>query len=121
MQKVTEGSGTASFLFANFPPNIPVAAKTGTAQTGRVGDMTLSEFHGVFIAYAPADNPQVAFAGVIEYGQHGSESVGWVAKDVFEQYFGLVDHYTAIVAEENKGKADQLKTNSQETQPPKTN
>jgi penicillin-binding protein 2 len=58
----------------------------------------MNEFHGVFVAFAPVDNPQVAFAGVIEYGQHGSESAGLVAKDVFEQYFGIQDHYSAIVA-----------------------
>ncbi|NLV22193.1 MAG: penicillin-binding protein 2 [Syntrophomonadaceae bacterium] len=106
MQSVTKPGGTASFLFTSFPENIPVAAKTGTAQTGRVGDKTLSEFHGVFIAFAPADNPQIAFAGVVEYGQHGSESAGWVAKDMFEQYFGLVDHYAAIMAKEEQARTE---------------
>ncbi|MEA4923788.1 MAG: penicillin-binding transpeptidase domain-containing protein [Syntrophomonadaceae bacterium] len=96
---VTKPGGTASFLFTNFPESINVAAKTGTAETNRVGDNAQSEFHGTFIAFAPADNPQVAFAGVIEYGQHGSDSVGWVCKDVFEQYFGLIDHYAAIKAQ----------------------
>jgi penicillin-binding protein 2 len=33
-----------------------------------VGDIASKEFHGVFVAFAPVDNPQVAFAGVIEYG-----------------------------------------------------
>ena len=112
MKAVTQPGGTARFLFSNFPADVQVAAKTGTAQTGRAGDYSMSEFHGVFIAFAPADDPKVAFAGVIEYGQHGSESVGWVAKDVFEQYFGLVDHYVAIKAKEDKAKADLLKTSS---------
>lgn len=102
MTAVTQPGGTASFLFTSFPANIPVAAKTGTAQTGRVGDAIENEFHGTFIAFAPADNPQVAFAGVIEYGQHGSESAGYVAKAVFEQYFGIVDHYTVIKTAEDK-------------------
>ena len=105
MVGVTQPGGTASFLFNNFPANITVGAKTGTAETNRVGDDAKSEFHGVFIAFAPADNPTVAFAGVIEYGQHGSESVGYVAKDVFEQYFGLVDHYTQIKAQQNPPKS----------------
>lgn len=99
MSEVTRGEGTASFLFTEFPPNLRVAAKTGTAQTNRVGDNALSEFHGVFVAYAPADNPVVAFAGVIEYGQHGSESAGYVARDVFEQYFGIKDLYGEIKAQ----------------------
>ena len=42
-----------------------------------------------FVAFAPYDDPQVAFAGVIEYGYHGGSSAGLVAKAVFEQYFGL--------------------------------
>ncbi|MEQ8200911.1 MAG: penicillin-binding transpeptidase domain-containing protein [Syntrophomonadaceae bacterium] len=98
MLQVTQPGGTAAFLFTGFPANIQVGAKTGTAQTNRVGDSALNEFHGVFVAFAPVENPQVAFAGVIEYGQHGSESVGWVAKDVFEQYFGIQDYYSAIIA-----------------------
>lgn len=98
MLRVTQPGGTATFLFNGFPADIQVGAKTGTAQTNRVGDSIMNEFHGVFVAFAPVDNPQVAFAGVIEYGQHGSESAGLVAKDVFEQYFGIQDHYSAIVA-----------------------
>jgi penicillin-binding protein 2 len=104
MAEVTQGNGTAAFLFSDFPANIKVGAKTGTAQTNRVGDDALSEFHGIFVAFAPADNPTIAFAGVIEYGQHGSESVGWVAKDVLEQYFGIKDHYAAIVTQQSSAK-----------------
>jgi len=124
MAAVTQPGGTAYFLFTNFPPGIQVAAKTGTAQTNRVGDRVLGEFHGVFIAFAPADNPKVAFAGVVEYGQHGSESAGWVAKAVFEQYFGLVDHYGDIQKQAELKKAagsgtaqDEIITLNEETNP----
>ncbi|QGG47259.1 penicillin-binding protein 2 [Heliorestis convoluta] len=87
MLAVTEPRGTAYHLFHNFP--VKVAAKTGTAETGRVGDSNQNrDFHGVFVAFAPYDNPQVAFAGVIEYGYHGGSSAGMVAKAVFEEYFG---------------------------------
>ena len=51
--------------------------------------MTGKDFHGVFIAFAPYDNPEIAFAGVIEYGQSGSGSAGLVAKALFEEYFGI--------------------------------
>lgn len=111
MAAVTQPGGTAAFLFTNFPPEIQVAAKTGTAETGRQGDRADEEFHGTFIAFAPADNPKIAFAGVIEYGQHGSESIGYVCKAVFEQYFGIVDHYAVIVANEKKLTTD-AKTNT---------
>lgn len=103
MLQVTQPGGTAAFLFNGFPADIKVAAKTGTAQTNRVGDSVMGEFHGIFIAFAPVENPQVAFAGVVEYGQTGSDSVGWVAKDVFEQYFGIQDHYSPLIAPETDG------------------
>ncbi|MBQ9992578.1 MAG: hypothetical protein IJP33_04025, partial [Firmicutes bacterium] len=39
--------------------------------------------------YAPYDDPQIAFACVIEYGQTGSGSGGIVCYNVFSEYFGL--------------------------------
>jgi hypothetical protein len=92
MQAVCQPGGTSYYLFSHFPQDIKVAAKTGTAESGRVGDDPLKDYHGVFIAFAPVDDPQIAFAGVIEYGYHGGESTGNVAKAVFEQYFGIKDH-----------------------------
>jgi len=94
MLAVTQPGGTAHFLFYQFPPEIQVAAKTGTAQTGRQGDIAMKEFHGVFIAFAPFDDPEIAFAGVVEYGYSGGGSAGLVCRDVFEQYFGIKNHLT---------------------------
>jgi len=89
MKAVTEPGGTAYFLFKDFPADIGVGAKSGTAQTGRSGDRKDKDFHGVFVAFAPYNNPQIAFAGIIEYGESGGGSAGRVAKAVFEEYFGL--------------------------------
>ena len=89
MEGVMQPGGTAYSLFADFPSTIRVAGKTGTAQTGRKGDDKNSDFHGVFVAFAPADDPQIAFAGIVEYGGHGSTSSGYVARAVFREYFGL--------------------------------
>lgn len=92
MLAVTQSSeGTASFLFRDFPPHIKVAAKTGTAQTGLAGDDKSRDFYGTFIAFAPYDDPQIAFAGVIEYASHGGDSAGVVAREVFARYFGLTE------------------------------
>ncbi|MBO8168777.1 MAG: penicillin-binding protein 2 [Thermoanaerobacteraceae bacterium] len=91
MLRVTRPGGTAYSLFRDFPKEITVGAKTGTAQTGREGDDSDKDFHGVFIAFAPADNPQVAFAGIVEYGEHGSTSAGKIARAVFREYFGLIE------------------------------
>jgi penicillin-binding protein 2 len=92
MLAVTQPGGTAYSLFSHFPANIQVGAKTGTAETGRSGDNPRKEFHGVFIAFAPFDNPQIAFAAVVEYGINGYTSSGYIARDIFEQYFGIKDH-----------------------------
>jgi peptidoglycan glycosyltransferase len=58
--------GTAS---AAAQPNVAVAAKTGTAQTGRGYD------HAWTVAFAPADRPQVAVA-VLVLGAPGRSRVG---------------------------------------------
>jgi penicillin-binding protein 2 len=91
MTHTTLPGGTAYSLFKNFPPEIKVGAKTGTAQPGqagyRVGDKQY--YDGIFVAFAPVDDPQIAFAGVIEYGYSGSGSAGKIAQAVFEEYFGL--------------------------------
>ena len=101
MLAVTQPGGTAYGLFNHFPGQVQVAAKTGTAQTGRVGDKSLKDVHGVFIAFAPYDDPQIAFAGVVEYGYSGSGSAGYIARDLFEQYFGIRDHAAEIDAAAN--------------------
>lgn len=96
MHGVTKPGGTAYHLFYHFPEHIEIAAKTGTAETGRIGDNKKTEFHGVFIAFAPVDDPEIAFAGVVEYGSSGGGSAGYVAKALFEQYFGICDHVANI-------------------------
>jgi penicillin-binding protein 2 len=89
IRTVTQPGGTAWSLFRHFPPEIAVGAKTGTAQPGRSGYVKNKDFDGVFIAFAPVDDPQIAFAGVIEFGQGGTVSIGLVAKKVFETYFNV--------------------------------
>jgi penicillin-binding protein 2 len=61
---------------------VAVAAKTGTVQTG-------SDFNdGVFICYAPADNPQIAISVVVEKGGSGAAIMD-VAKLIFDEYFRI--------------------------------
>lgn len=72
-------SGTASAYFSNTP--YTVACKTGTAQTG----INNSSDHGTFIAYAPADDPEVAISVVIERGTSAAST--WVARQVLDAYF----------------------------------
>ena len=72
--------GSARYYFADYP--ITVAAKTGTPQaSGGALDAT-------FIAYAPADDPEIAVAVVVENGYSGQRGAP-VARAVFNEYFGL--------------------------------
>ena len=72
--------GTAYSVFGNYP--VVVAAKTGTVQ------LETSEINnGVFICYAPADNPQIAISVVIEKGGSGA-AVMDIARAIMDYYFG---------------------------------
>jgi penicillin-binding protein 2 len=75
------GPGTSAWLFSNFP--VTVAGKTGTA-TAPPGDD-----HAWYLAFAPADKPEIAVVVLVERGGHGSTAAAPVAKAIFEQYFGL--------------------------------
>ncbi|MEG1661267.1 MAG: penicillin-binding protein 2 [Clostridiales bacterium] len=85
MLAAASSGGTAYGAMHSLP--IAVGAKTGTAQTGLPGDGK-NDAHGVFVAFAPYEKPQVAFACVIEYGQSGSSTAAYVCRDVLMEYFG---------------------------------
>ncbi len=70
--------GTAANSFLGYP--IEVASKTGTPQNPP------NSPHGVFIAYAPADDPEIAIAIVIENGGHGYYYTK-TAREIFDYYF----------------------------------
>lgn len=72
----TNGTATRFFVGAEYT----FAAKTGTAEAGNGGSD-----HGVFIGYAPADDPQVAIAVVMENGT--ATASGQVARLVLDAYF----------------------------------
>ena len=86
MEQVTT-SGTAATVFRG--SGLSVAGKTGTAQTGRAGDSADNNDHGLFVGYAPVDNPEIAIAVIIEYGRNSSSSAAQVAREVLEAYFSL--------------------------------
>ncbi|MGE5591808.1 MAG: penicillin-binding protein 2 [Bacillota bacterium] len=72
--------GTASGSFASFP--IKVGAKTGTAETSNGVD------NGVFVAFAPYDNPEIAISVLVLGGAHGSYAAE-LARPVLAQYFNV--------------------------------
>ena len=77
---VTEGmERMAEYGFAGYP--IRVATKTGTPQT--YGNFTNS----TYISFAPADDPQIAVAVVVEKG--GGEVCTPIVRKIYDFYFGL--------------------------------
>ena len=80
---------------------VVVAGKTGTSQVVRRKSDEEEEMdqggdvpyrfrpHALFVAYAPADDPEIAVAVVVEHGQHGGSAAGPVARKILEQYFGV--------------------------------
>ncbi len=77
MFEVVNGEGTATNIKDK---QITIAGKTGTAQNPH-GDN-----HAIFIAYAPADNPKIAVAVVIENAGYGSTHAAPVAHKIIRTY-----------------------------------
>jgi penicillin-binding protein 2 len=74
-----------------------IAAKTGTAQVAGLSQdekvaPTLEQTplhlrdHALFVAFAPADDPQVAVAVLAEHAGHGGAVSGPIARKVMDQY-----------------------------------
>ncbi|WP_139490277.1 peptidoglycan D,D-transpeptidase FtsI family protein [Brevibacillus dissolubilis] len=81
MRMVTGPGGTAASTFSGLP--FTVAAKTGTAQTGRGADNSL------IVGYAPYEKPEIVFVVIVPGGGHGSDSSGPIARQVLEAYHSL--------------------------------
>ncbi|HKX12239.1 MAG TPA: penicillin-binding protein 2, partial [bacterium] len=87
---VEEGGGTGAKARI---PGIKVGGKTGTAQVvgyeslakgiakGKTGD------HAWFVAFAPAEKPEIAVAVLVEHGGHGGAVAAPIAQKVMVEYF----------------------------------
>jgi penicillin-binding protein 2 len=62
-------------------PGLVVAGKTGTAQNPH------GEDHADFVSFAPAENPQLVVAVVVENGGEGGLTAAPIAKKIYETYF----------------------------------
>ncbi|MDR3348346.1 MAG: penicillin-binding protein 2 [Acidaminococcales bacterium] len=80
LRAVAQEGGTA-WQLADFP--IPMAGKTGTSENSHGRD------HGLFVAYAPADEPEIAIAVLVEQGGYGASAAIPIAKDILGQYFNV--------------------------------
>lgn len=107
--EVIRGMNTnVSDAFSGFPYDF--ARKTGTSQQTSGKDGRLKD-NGVFIAFAPRQNPKLAVAVVIPEGGFGSTSAAPVARQIFDAYdeeYGLTGtpRVPAAAASSDSGEKD---------------
>jgi penicillin-binding protein 2 len=71
--------GTSTAIFGSFP--VPVAGKTGTAQTPFGSD------HSWYASWAPAGAPRVVVVVLIEHGGFGVEAAAPAAREIYSAFF----------------------------------
>ena len=85
-----EGTGARAFAKAEYVS----AGKTGTAQVYSLkgekykegATKELLRDHALFIAYAPADNPRIALAVLVENGGFGAQAAAPIARQIIDYY-----------------------------------
>ena len=85
-----EGTGARAFAGAGYVS----AGKTGTAQVyslkgaeyKRHGTKEELRDHSLYIAYAPAEQPKIALAVLVENGGFGAQAAAPIARQVFDYY-----------------------------------
>ncbi|MGI8548022.1 MAG: penicillin-binding transpeptidase domain-containing protein, partial [Gemmatimonadaceae bacterium] len=91
---VVSAGGTAA---ASQIQGVMLAGKTGTAQSGkRVEGTELN--HAWFVGFAPADQPTIVVAVMLEYGGHGGRAAH-IASSIISHYLKV----TPVAAVETEG------------------
>jgi len=84
MRGVVRGDGTAAAAFSGFPlDRVDVAGKSGTSQVPPRQDFSW------FVAYAPAQAPEIVVAAMVEEGGSGSQIAAPIVRQILEAYFNL--------------------------------
>ncbi len=82
MQRAVESTVGRQFTSGAKVPGVPTAGKSGTAELGGSGAP-----HSWFIGFAPADQPRVAIAVIVERGGRGGARAAPLAGELMELYF----------------------------------
>ncbi|MBO4406313.1 MAG: hypothetical protein J5849_01325, partial [Clostridia bacterium] len=88
-------NGTAAKVFENYP--LRVGGKTGSSQ------VSSGTSNGVFAAFAPFDDPEVAVFVIVEHGGSGS-NIGIIAREMFDAYFRISPDSTPAGAVNSLGR-----------------
>jgi len=95
MRRVANGDrGTARHWKV---PGVPMAGKTGTAQVMNFSADQIygncmarpihMRHHGWYVAWAPADNPEITVAVLAEHSCHGNTGAAPIVRDIVQAYF----------------------------------
>ncbi len=87
-QVVADEEGTGGLAQVD---GIPVAGKTGTAEN------PFGEDHAWFVAYAPADAPEISVALIIENAGHGGSIAAPLVGELLHTYFSLPERRASAV------------------------
>lgn len=91
-------------------PNVTVGGKTGTSQVVTIGSTRLKASqmkwnqrdHAWFVAFAPAEEPTIAIATLVEHADGGGGAVAApIAKDVLRAYFRLQEERGGVRVAQN--------------------
>jgi penicillin-binding protein 2 len=93
MESVESGTSRRSNL-----GSIKVAGKTGTAQNPQ------GEDHAWFVSYAPADDPEIALAVLVENGGGGGAVAVPIGRAIYEAYFDIPSPYQNSIQQQNSAK-----------------
>jgi cell division protein FtsI/penicillin-binding protein 2 len=66
---------------------VSLCGKTGTSQAGGEGTPP----HGWFVAFAPAEEPEIAIAVIVENSREGSEVAAPIVRRILETYYGYYE------------------------------
>ncbi|MFZ7125301.1 MAG: penicillin-binding protein 2 [Desulfobacterales bacterium] len=79
--------------------DVDISGKTGTAQVvsrERIEEedpkaelVRKFKDHAWFVAFAPAERPQIAIAVIVEHGEHGSSTASPIARELVKTYLNL--------------------------------
>jgi cell division protein FtsI/penicillin-binding protein 2 len=83
MVAAVEGPLGKRFTAGAKVPGVTTAGKSGTAELGGTG-----EPHSWFIGFAPAEDPRVAIAVLVEQAGRGGEVASPIAGDLMARYLG---------------------------------
>lgn len=83
MRGVTKPGGTGYYYFSKL--GVSSAGKSGTAEVAVQGQGIPS--HGLYVGYAPYENPQIVIAVIIEHGGVGASTAVPLAAEIMEYYF----------------------------------